>query len=80
MVSVTLTAAKANLSDMVERASQGETVIITRRGKTLAQMTRLREPRQPIDIEALRAPTKAMSEQSQSAGDWMAQVRESERY
>ncbi|HET6239577.1 MAG TPA: type II toxin-antitoxin system prevent-host-death family antitoxin, partial [Acetobacteraceae bacterium] len=40
-----MAAAKALLSDLVERASSGETVQITRRGKPVAQLTAIETPR-----------------------------------
>lgn len=80
MPSVTLADAKAQLSALVDRASNGETVCITRRGKPIAQITKLDRPRKPIDASALRALTDAMPEQSVLAGDWLREVRDQDRY
>ena len=55
MDSVSLAEAKARLSELVARAAEGETVQITRRGKPVAQIAPIVQPRKPIDIEALRA-------------------------
>ncbi len=60
MLSVSLTAAKAHLSELVERATGGDSVRITRRGKPVAQITAIKRPRKRIDLAALRAMTDAM--------------------
>jgi prevent-host-death family protein len=53
MGSISLAAAKARLSELVERAGSGEAVRITRRGKPVAQITAVNTPRKRIDITAL---------------------------
>lgn len=80
MTSVTLADAKARLSALVEQASRGETVRITRRGKTVAQITTIDRPRRPIDLAALRALTDAMPVQTVATREWLRQVRDEERY
>ena len=80
MANVTLADAKAHLSALVERAAQGESVRITRRGKAVAQITNLDKPRRPIDLAALKRLTDAMPAQSVAARDWMRQVRDEDRY
>jgi prevent-host-death family protein len=80
METVNLADAKARLSELVERASAGEVVHITRRGKPVAQITSLQRPRKPIDFAALRALTDSMPMQKQSAGRFVRKMRDSERY
>jgi prevent-host-death family protein len=80
MDTVSLAEAKARLSELVTRAAEGETVQITRRGKPIAQLAPIQKPRKPVDIEALRALTASMPEQSESAGDFMRRLRNSSRY
>ena len=53
---------------------------ITRRGKPVAQITPIERPRKPIDIEALRALTASMPMQSESAGEFIRKMRNSDRY
>ena len=59
----TLRESKAKLSELVERASQGEDVLITVRGKVKARLTRAGSERAEADraawIEELRAMQKA---------------------
>ena len=80
MVSVTLAHAKARLSALVEQAAAGETVRITRRGKPIAQITMIDQPRKPIDIAALRRLTDAMAGPPVVSGEWLREQRDEERY
>jgi prevent-host-death family protein len=80
MASVTLADAKAHLSALVEQAERGEPVVITRRGKPVAQITGVKRTRKPIDGAALGELTKSMPRQKLSAGAWLRQVRDKERY
>lgn len=80
MSAVTLAEAKAHLSELVERAAAGETVSITRRGKPIAKITPLDEPRKPVDVAMLRAITEKMPPQTESAGEFMRRIRDEDRY
>ena len=80
MATVTLADAKAHLSELVERAAAGEAVRITRRGKPLAQLTAIRTPRKPINVAELRAMTATMPMQKESAGEFVRQMRDEDRY
>jgi antitoxin (DNA-binding transcriptional repressor) of toxin-antitoxin stability system len=65
MRNITLAAAKANLSKLIERAAAGETVRITRCGKPV---TEVKTPRNQIDHLALGALTEAMTAQKSPRG------------
>lgn len=80
MLDISLAEAKAHLSELVERASQGEAVLITRRGKPVARIVGVARERQPIDFEELRALTATMPRQSETAGEWLRRERDGERY
>jgi len=80
MGSISLAAAKAHLSELVERAGSGETVQITRRGKPVAQLTAIETPRKRVDIAALRAMTGAMPPQQEPARDFVRRMRDEDRY
>jgi prevent-host-death family protein len=80
MKTVSLIDAKTHLSELVERAAAGEAVRITRRGKTVAQITSVDAPRKLIDLGALRSLTSAMPQQKQSARDTVRKMREETRY
>jgi prevent-host-death family protein len=80
MDSVNLADAKARLSELVERAAQGEEICITRRGKPVARLVPDRPPRKPVDVAALRALTEKMTYQEESAGDFVRRMRDDYRY
>lgn len=80
MKTVNLAEAKAHLSELVERAEAGEAIQILRRGKPVAQLVPAERKKQPIDLEKLRKLTAKMPYQQQSAGDFIREMRDSERY
>jgi prevent-host-death family protein len=80
MSEVTLAEAKAHLSALVERARSGESVCITRRGKPVARLVPPEIELQPIGLDALQAVTRGQCLQETSAGDFVRQMREHDRY
>lgn len=75
-----LAEAKAHLSALVELAEAGETVEITRRGKLVACVTPPEKELKPIDVEALRRLAARLPIQKQGAGEFVRNMRDSERY
>ncbi len=80
MDAISLAEAKARLSELIERVASGDAVCITRRGKPIAQLSRVAAPRAPLDIAALRAATDGMRPQSESAGEFVRRMRDEDRY
>ena len=80
MSDVSLAAARARLSELVERASRGEPIRITRLGKPVARIVAIERDPKPIDIAALRALTDAMPMQDELAHDWLRAMRDDARY
>jgi prevent-host-death family protein len=80
MGDVTLADAKTHLSELVERATGGESVRITRRGKPVARITGIDRERKPIDLAGLRALTDAMPFQNEPTRSWLRSVRDGSRY
>lgn len=80
MDTITLAQAKAHLSELVDRVEAGESIDITRRGKTVARLTAAAKPRRPIDATLLQALTATMPRQSQSAADLVRSMRDEDRY
>ena len=60
MTGTNLAEAKAHLSELVDRAIAGEPQIIMRRGKPVAKIVAIEQPRKPLDIDRLRALTDSM--------------------
>jgi prevent-host-death family protein len=77
---VSLADAKARLSELVEIAQSGETVVITRRGKPVARLTTASPERKAVELEALAALTGRMPRQPESAGKFIRRLREDTRY
>ncbi len=80
MESVNIAEAKAHLSELVERAEAGETVEIMRRGKPVARLVPIERKMEKIDVAALKALTDRMPYQKQSAGEFIREMRDSDRY
>jgi prevent-host-death family protein len=80
MDSVNLADAKAHLSELVERAAGGEAVRITRRGKPVAQLTAVDQPKKRIELPALRALTATMPQQTETARELVRRMRDEDRY
>jgi prevent-host-death family protein len=80
MKTVNLADAKTRLSELVERAEAGETVRILRRGRPVAQLISIKQPRKKIDIASLRAFTDTMPKQKEPARVFIRKMRNRERY
>jgi len=80
MGDVSLAAAKAHLSELVERAAAGDTICITRRGKPVARIIAVEAARKRVDASALRAVTDTMPMQQEGAGDFIRRMRDEDRY
>lgn len=80
MRTINLAEAKARLSELVGDAAAGETVQILRRGKPVAQLSAARKRLVRIDAAALKKLTDTMPRQRQSAGDFVREIRDNERY
>ena len=55
MTTVSLAEAKARLSTILDRVEAGETFVITRHGKPIAQVSAAKPEKQPIPFEELAA-------------------------
>lgn len=80
MDSYSLADAKARLSELVNRAEAGETVEITRRGKTVARIVPAAKTLKPIDWDALRQFTDEQPMHKEKAGEFIRRMRDDARY
>ena len=80
MKRVSLADAKAHLGELVERAVAGEPTCITRRGKAIARITAIDNPRKRIDEAMLRAMTDAMPVQAETSRGFIRRIRDEDRY
>lgn len=77
---ISLADAKARLSEIARLAAAGETVIITRRGQPLVQLSRAEQPRTAIDLTALRRLTDSMAREGEDSGELVRRMRDEARY
>jgi prevent-host-death family protein len=80
MDGVNIAEAKAHLSELVDRAESGETVEITRRGKPAARLVPPERKLKKIDVDALAALAARLPYQEQSAGEFVREMRDTDRY
>ena len=80
MEAVSLADAKARLSELVDRVEAGFPVEITRRGKPVARLVAVAEPRKPVDLARLRALTDSLPLQTQGGGELVRSMRDDDRY
>jgi prevent-host-death family protein len=55
MTACTVAEAKAHLSELLARVEGGEELVITRRGRPVAQLSPIRPVRRSVDWQAIRA-------------------------
>lgn len=77
MEHITLTDAKAHLSDIIDRVERGETVAITRRGKVAARISPSLPEKTKIDIAMLDELHALIPMQEESAGEFVRRMRDS---
>lgn len=78
---IKLSDAKARLSELADRVSAGQTVIITRRGRPILQLNQPEpERRQVVDAGALARLTEAMPQQTESAAELVREMRDQARF
>ena len=80
MAAISIAEAKAHLSELVDRVAAGETISITRRGKPVAQLTAVSEPRRPIDMVSIAAFTATLPASNVDAETLVRAMRDDERY
>ncbi len=79
MVTVSLATAKAQLSSLLDRVEAGETVIITRHGKAVAQVSPAAMAKEPIPVDELAAFRATMPRLPQSSADVIRAIRDEGR-
>lgn len=77
---VSLADAKARLSELVDRVEAGDSIDITRRGKAVARLVAVAEPRKPIDLARLQAFTAGLPSSSKNAAELVRSMRDDDRY
>lgn len=76
MSSCTVAEAKAHLSELLARVESGEELIITRRGRPVAQLSPVRPVKRPPDWQSIRAFRESMPAMETSATDLVREMRD----
>jgi antitoxin (DNA-binding transcriptional repressor) of toxin-antitoxin stability system len=79
MSTVSVAEAKAHMSAVLDRVARGEEVVITRRGKPVARLSRMEGPKKPLDLAALEAFRATMPFQEKPSVEIIREMRD-ERY
>lgn len=80
MDSYSLADAKARLSELIDKVESGDTVEITRRGKTVARVVPATREYKKVDVDALRRLTDRQPMQTEGAGEFIRRMRDDARY
>ena len=80
MNAISLADAKAHLSELIDRVEAGETIVIVRRGKPVAQLTAVARPRKRVDAALLQSLTETMPPRPQDAARLVRSMRDGDRY
>jgi prevent-host-death family protein len=80
MDTVSLADAKARLSELVDRVEAGDRVRITRRGRTVAELSAAERSRKPVDAAALAALTSSLPPSSESSAELVRAMRDGDRF
>ncbi len=76
MTTCTVAEAKAHLSELLARVESGEELVITRRGRPVANLTPVRPVKRPPDWQAIRAFRESMPVMETSAADLVRDMRD----
>jgi prevent-host-death family protein len=77
---VSVAEAKAQLSALLDAVEQGEDLVITRRGRPVARVSRIAPLKEPIDFAAIDAIRESAPMQPESGGEFMRKLRDGCRY
>ena len=72
--------AKARFSEVLDRIENGESITITRRGKAIAEINPAHQKPERLTFDELEAFARTMPRQGQSAGDFIRELRDGDRY
>ena len=77
MSTCTVAEAKAHLSELLARVERGEELIITRRGRPVAQLSPVHPVKRPPDWQAIRAFRESLPIMEDPATDLVRGMRDS---
>jgi len=79
-ITVSVAEARARFSELLDKVVAGETVVITRRGEPIADLSAHRKPRKKLPVGWLTEQTSKMRHSDMDSGDLLRQLRVDARY
>jgi prevent-host-death family protein len=76
MITISVTRAKARLSELLDKVEAGEEVTITRQGRAVAHIRSAAPAKRPIDFEELAAFRATMPRMSRPSVDVLREMRD----
>ena len=76
MVTVSLAQAKARLSELLDKVEAGQEVVITRRGKAVAQLAAATDPKKPLPLRELARFRATMPRLRRPSAELLREVRD----
>ena len=76
MVTVNLARAKARLSELLDKVEAGHEVVITRRGKAVAQLSAIGGAKKPLPLKQLAEFRSTMPRLRNSAAELLRELRD----
>jgi prevent-host-death family protein len=76
MLTVTLAQAKAQLSELLNKVEAGEEVVVTRRGRPVAQIRAVEKKLEPLPFEELAAFRARMPQLEKSSVELLREMRD----
>jgi prevent-host-death family protein len=76
MTTCTVAEAKAHLSELLARVESGEELVITRRGRPVANLSPVRPVKRPPDWQAIRAFRESLPAVETSASSLVREMRD----
>ena len=76
MVTVNLSRAKARLSELLDKVEAGHEVVITRRGKAVAQISAIGGSKKPLPVQQLGEFRSTMPRLRNSAAELLRELRD----
>lgn len=80
MITVNLAHAKAHLSALIDKVENGEAVLITRRGRPVARIAPVEQPRRGIDFRSLAEFRQTLPALPDNTAEWLRAMRDDEPY
>jgi len=79
MLTVNLAHAKTHLSQLLDKVEAGESVVITRHGRPVAELRGTRAGKKPIPFEELAAFRATLEPLERSSAELIREMRDDER-